>query len=205
MDIHRFIMVSGPAASGKSTLVYNMNDKLSSFMFKPSQAYIELAKINGISISRAFFDITREMATEYFCNICKQHSIVIGDQHLAMQHYKDSMLATCEDQTYFPDEPYVSTIDYDLFDKLSANKIKTLLIYLKTSPEVLFERAYQRHINNGTPIRNKTLKEVADEAAAEYYYFNELIKKTGIDSYIIETDDKNSKEVLEYTLQRIRK
>ena len=123
---NNFIMISGPAASGKSTLVYKMKDALNGFVFKPSLAYVELAKNNGIPIDRAFFDITRDMATDYFCEICNQHEIVIGDQHLAMQHYKDSMLASCNFDTIFPDEPYISTIDYNLFDKLSENQIKTL-------------------------------------------------------------------------------
>lgn len=205
MEFNKFIMVSGPAASGKSTLVSDMNDELSGFIFKPSQAYIELAKINGIPLTRAFFDITREMAGEYFCDICKQHDIVIGDQHLAMQHCRDSRLATSSSEMNFSNEPYVSTLDYDLFDKLSANQIKTILIYLKASPEVLFERAYKRHIYSGTPMRNKTLDEVIDEVKAEYYYFRELVEKTRIDSFEIETDDKSSNEVLEYALRKVRK
>lgn len=205
MKDNNFIMISGPAASGKSTLVYKMKKELSGFIFKPSLAYIELAKNNGIPIDRAFFDITRDMATDYFCEICNQHELVIGDQHLAMQHYKDSMLASCNSDMIFPEEPYISTIDYNLFDKLSNNQIKTLLIYLKASPEILFERAYQRHINDGTPIRNKTLKEVIEEVEAEYYYFNELIHKTGIDNYIIATDNKNPEEVLGNALRKVRK
>lgn len=205
MNNNNFIMISGPAASGKSTLVYKMKDALNGFVFKPSLAYVELAKNNGISIDRAFFDITRDMATDYFCEICNQHEIVIGDQHLAMQHYKDSMLASRNFDTIFPEEPYISTIDYNLFDKLSENQIKTLLIYLKTSPEILFERAYQRYLNDGTLIRNKTLKEVIEEVEAEYYYFNELIHKTGIENYVIDTDNKSSEEVLGNALRKVRK
>lgn len=202
---NNFIMISGPAASGKSTLVYKMKDALDGFVFKPSSAYIELAKINGISIDKAFFDITRDMASDYFSEICKQHKIVIGDQHLAMQHYKDSMLASRNFDTIFPEEPYISTIDYNLFDKLSNKQIKTLLIYLKASPEVLFERAYQRHLNDGTLIRNKTLKDVVEEVEAEYYYFNQLIDKTGIENYVIDTDNRSSDEVLGNALQKVRK
>lgn len=202
---NNFIMISGPAASGKSTLVYKMKDALNGFVFKPSLAYVELAKNNGIPIDRAFFDITRDMATDYFCEICNRHKMVIGDQHLAMQHYKDSMLASGNFDAVFPDEPYISTIDYNLFDKLSKNQIKTLLIYLKASPKILLERAYQRHLNDGTLIRNKTLQEVVEEVEAEYYYFNELIHKTGIENYVVDTDNKNSKEVLGNALQKVRK
>ena len=47
---NNFIMISGPAASGKSTLVYKMKDALNGFVFKPSLAYVELAKNNGIRV-----------------------------------------------------------------------------------------------------------------------------------------------------------
>lgn len=202
---NNFIMISGPAASGKSTLVYKMKDTLNGFVYKPSMAYVELAKNKGIPIDRAFFEITRDMATDYFCEICNQHKIIIGDQHLAMQHYKDSMLASHNFNIVFPEEPYISTIDYSLFSKLAENEIETLLIYLKASPEVLFERAYQRHLNDGTLIRNKTLKEVIEEVEAEYYYFNELIYKTGISNYVIDTDNKDSEEVLDNALRKVKK
>lgn len=201
---NKFIMISGPAASGKSTLVTKMNDELSGFIFKPSQSYIEIAKRKRIPIDRAFFDIQRNVANEFFCENCKQNNIVIGDQHLSMQHYKDSKLASGED-IVFPDEPYISTIDYSLFEKLSNNQIQTILIYLQASPALLFERAYQRHINLGTVMRNKNLKEVEDEVAAEYYYFNELINNTGIDNFVIDTNNKDKGEVLCDALQKVRK
>ena len=50
----------------------------------------------------------------------------------------------------------------------------------------------------------KTLKEVIEETEAEYYYFNELIHKTGIESYVIDTDNKSSEEVLGNALQKVR-
>ena len=170
-----------------------------------AQLHKLVQKFNIKRSDRAFFDIIRDMAADYFCEICNQHEIVIGDQHLAMQHYKDSMLASRNFDTVFPDEPYISTIDYNLFDKLSENQIKTLLIYLKASPEILLERAYQRHLNDGTLIRNKTLQEVIEEVEAEYYYFNDLIHKTGIENYVIDTDNKSSEEVLGNALRKVRK
>ena len=69
----------------------------------------------------------------------------------------------------------------------------------------MFERAYQRHLNDGTLIRNKTLQEVVEEVEAEYYYFNELIHKTGTENYIIDTDSKSSEEVLGNALRKVRK
>lgn len=54
MKDNNFIMISGPAASGKSTLVYKMKKELSGFVFKPSLAYIELAKIMVFQLIELF-------------------------------------------------------------------------------------------------------------------------------------------------------
>lgn len=124
---------------------------------------------------------------------------------MAIQHNKDSKIASSDPNTIFPDEPYVSAIDYDLFDKLNENEIRTLLIYLKASPEVLYERAYRRFLEKGTFIRNKYLNEVIDEVNAENYYFEELINKTSIESHIIDTDNKKADEVLDNALRKTLK
>ena len=197
-----FIIVSGPAACGKSTLVNGLSEKISAYIYQPSKAFIELAKKRNISIDRAFHDIKREDAENHFCNVCKKYKTVVGDQHLAIQHYKDSIIASGNPTIIFPDEPYVSAIDYDLFDKLTENQIYTLLIYLKASPEILYERAYNRYVKHGTYIRNQTIDEVLEEVKAEDYYFNELISRVNIDSHVIDTDYKKSNEVLENAIQR---
>lgn len=197
-----FIMVSGPAACGKSTLVNGLSGKMPVHIYPPSRSFIELSKKRNISIDRAFHDIKREDAENHFCNVCKKYKTVVGDQHLAIQHYKDSVIASGNPTMIFPEEPYVSAIDYDLFDKLTENQIHTLLIYLKASPEILYERAYSRYAEHGTYIRNQTIDEVRKEVKAEEYYFNELINKVNIDNCVIDTDYKESNEVLENAIQR---
>lgn len=197
-----FVMVSGPAASGKSTLVENMSTELSAHIYKPSMSYIDLASKKGIEVSRAFYDIDIQEAENYFCKVCGNHEITVGDQHLAIQHFKDSSIASSNPNIKFPDEPYVSAINYDLFETLMENEIYTLLIYLKASPEVLYERAYQRFLQNGMFIRNKTLNEVIEEVNAEDYYFNELINKVNISSHTINTDNIDSKSVLDIAMKK---
>lgn len=200
-----FIMVSGPAACGKSTLVNGISKSMKAHIFQPSKSFIELAKEKNISIDRAFYDITREDAENHFCQKCKEHKIIVGDQHLAIQHHKDSKIASSEPNVVFPDEPYVSAINYELFEKLSNHEIHTLLIYLKASPEILYERAYKRYLSSGMYMRNKNIKEVIDEVKAEEYYFNELINKINIDSHVINTDYKEPNEVLDNALQKTLK
>lgn len=200
-----FIMISGPAASGKSTLVEGLSKKLPAYVYKPSKSFIDLAIQKKIPIDRAFYDISREDAENHFCEKCKKHNIVVGDQHLSIQHNKDSIIAAGNSEGTFIDEPYVSALDYEIFEKLSKNDIYAFLIYLKASPELLYERAYKRYLINGTYIRNKNLKETEEEVAAEEYYFNELINKVNIDNYIIDTDKINSDGVLEDALQKTLK
>lgn len=200
-----FIMVSGPAACGKSTLVTGLSKTLPAYVYKPSKSFIELALKRNISIDRAFYDISRDDAEDHFCKKCIEKKVIVGDQHLSIQHYKDSLIASGNPITEFPDEPYVSAIDYDIFKKLHENEIRTLLIYLKASPEILYERAYRRFFEQGIYIRNKNIKDVIEEVNAEDYYFNELISKINIESYIINTDEKESKEVLEDALQKTLK
>ncbi len=62
-----FVMVSGPATSGKSTLVEKMVSILPAYFYKPSKACIDLAKAKGISTEKAFGDKTTEEAENYFC------------------------------------------------------------------------------------------------------------------------------------------
>ena len=205
MENNSFIMVSGAAASGKSTLVHSINNELNGCIFKPSNAYLALAREKGISMERAFFEISDIEAEDYFCKVCMENHLVVGDQHLAIQHYKDSLIASNSFCNEFPDEPYVSALNYKIFSKMAEYNTETLVIFLKASPQALFERAYNRFLTNGTYMRNKSIEEVAEEIKAETYFFNQLIENTNLPNFIIDTDGKKSDEVLDYALQRIRK
>ena len=199
-----FVMVSGPAASGKSTLVDRMATTLPAHFYKPSKAYINLAKAKGILVEKAFRDVSESEAGDYFCKICKGYPITIGDQHLSIQPIKDTAIAIGDTNQEFQDEPYVSAIDYTLFEKLGTNEIRTLLIYLKASVKELYKRAYQRNQETGMYIRNKTLADVKAEVEAEEYHFNELIGKVNVDSHIIETSNLTADEVLYNAVSRVR-
>lgn len=199
-----FVMVSGPVASGKSTLADRMVSTLPAHFYKPSKAYIDLAKAKGIPIENAFQDVSVNEAGDYFCKICKEHPITIGDQHLSIQPIKDTAIAIGDTNQDFQDEPYVSAIDHTLFEKLDINKVRTLLIYLKASAEELYKRACQRNQETGMYIRNRTLDDVKAEVEAEEYYFNELIGKVNVDSHIIETSNITADEVLHNAVSRVR-
>lgn len=200
-----FIMVSGPAACGKSTLVGNMVSTLSAYFYKPSRAYFDLAKEKGIPAEKAFQEITAAEAENYFCGVCKNHDITIGDQHLSIQPMKDTAIALGNTDIEYSSEPYVSAINYDLFARLNENEVRTLLIYLRASAETLYERAYQRNRETGMFIRNKSIAEVKEEVEAEDYYYKELIRRANISSYIIDTGNLDSEKVLEIASKRVLK
>lgn len=200
-----YMMVTGPAASGKSTLCNKLCTELPAFFYKPAIAYFELAKKYGISKERVFYDVNPAEVTTYFCDACRKHNIVVGDQHLAIQHKKDSALALNKLLDIDPNEPFVSAIDYSLFDRMVDVDIKTIIIYLKANAEVLFERAYRRNIETGAVIRNRCLQEVKDEINAEDYFFYELINKKKIDNYIIDTDAYDVDKAYHYVKSRVLK
>ena len=200
-----YIMVTGPAASGKSTLCSKMCIELPAFFYKPANAYFELAKKYGIPKERIFYDVNPAEVSKYFCDICKKHDIVVGDQHLAIQHKKDSALALNKIIDIDPNEPFVSAVDYSLFDKMADAHIKTIIVYLKANPEILYERAYRRSIETGAVMRNRCLQEVIDEINAEEYFFQELINIKKIENFIINTDVYNVDKAFHYVKSRILK
>lgn len=200
-----YMMVTGPSASGKSTLCSKLCTELPAFFYKPSIAYFELAKKYGIPKERIFYDVNPVEVLTYFCDVCKQHDIVVGDQHLAIQHKKDSALALNKLLDTDPNEPFVSAIDYSLFDKMADINIKTIIIYLKANAEVLYDRAYRRSIETGAVMRNRCLQEVRDEINAEEYFFHELINAKKIDNFIIDTDVYDADKVYHYVKSRVLK
>lgn len=183
-----YVMITGPAASGKTTLCKMMCDTIPAHFYKPTLAYFELAQKYNIPKDRIFTDVSEENAIKHFCDICVNHELTIGDQHLAIQPKKDTAIATNQLLEIDPNEPYVSAINYSMFDKLSDQGIKTILIYLKAHPEILYERAYKRNIETGFVLRNKNLQEVIDEIKAEEHFFHELINTKRLDNLIIDTD-----------------
>lgn len=182
-----YIMITGPAAVGKSTLCTQLSNELPAFFYKPAMAYFDLSKLNNIPQEKMFSLIDSKVAIEYFCEICKKYDTIVGDQHLAIQPKKDSALAAGKSIESFLHEPFVSAIDYNIFNKMYESSILPIMIYLKANPEILFERAYRRNVETGFPIRNKTLNDVIEEVMAEEYYYDELIKATNIDSVIFDT------------------
>jgi len=203
------VLISGPAASGKSTLVNRIKNIFSAYNFKPSECYIKLAEKYNIPLEKAFLEVKREEAEQYYCNICKSHKLVIGEQHLAIQHHKDSSIAisnaTNGDILELDnlEEEYVPALSKEFIEQITNSGIKVLLILLEADPINLYLRAQGRYKNTGQYLRNKTLEDAIREVEAERKFFDELIRATNIDSCIIDTSLINEEEVVRNAVQKI--
>ena len=60
-------MITGPAASGKTTLCQSLCEKIPAYFYKPSYAYFELAQLFNVPKEKMFSDIHEEDAINQLC------------------------------------------------------------------------------------------------------------------------------------------
>lgn len=202
MKYNNLVLISGPAASGKTTLKMKLLDHFNAYSFRPSDAYIILAKQRNICVEQAFSAISRYEAETYFCNLCKEYTWVIGDQHLAIQFTRDSQIAVSFRDTCEINEEYSRAVSKDLIMRLKNDGVNILILLLKASPIELLKRARNRFREIGHIVRNMTEDDVNAEVEAEISFFNELVIETGIDHFVIDTTSKSDQEVYAYALQK---
>lgn len=200
---NNLIIVSGPAASGKTTLVKQLENCYMAYFAKPSECYLEIARRRGIPAEHAFSEVSREDAEELYCQICKSHRWVIGDQHLAIQYHRDSAMAVTNEIDSNAMEEYVPAISKDFIEKLKKAGINPFVILLEGKPEVLLERAIRREKKIGHTVRNKSIEEVTREVEAERRCFDQLVRETQIPNIAIDVTNRSQQEVYLYALQRI--
>lgn len=204
MKNNNLIMICGPAASGKTTLIKMLEDYFEAKYFRPVDSYFEISKQRSIPIERAFSVVNRNEAEEFFCNVCKNNPWVIGDQHLAIQFHRDSQMAVDNSINDDIKEEYSQAVSADFIKNLEYNNISVFIILLMADPHVLFERAQKRYYEIGHVMRNKTEEEVEKELKAELSYFEQIIKDTGVDNVVIDTTNKDRKEVILEALKAIK-
>lgn len=208
MNNNYLIIVAGPAASGKSTLIPKLSSTLAAFEYKPSKAYLDLAVEQGLSVEQAFSLVKRNDAEDYFKNICKNHRVIIGDQHLAIQYNKDSNLAIAiesgSEAPDTPDEEYVPALSAEFIESLLKNGIEVMLLLITAGAETLYQRANFRVDQTGQPLRNKSLAAVIKEREAEHYFFDLLVEETHIPSCVIDTSNMSQSEVYHEALNEIQ-
>ncbi len=200
---HNLIIVSGPAASGKTTLIEELMNYYMAHFSKPSECYLTLARERNIPMQSAFSEVSREDAEELYCSICKSHRWVIGDQHLAIQFQRDSGMAVSNKIDSNVNEEYVPAISKEFIEKLKANGVDVFLILLDGEPEVLLKRAIRREQKTGHTVRNKTVEEMTREVEAERKIFDKLVAETQIPNCAIDVTNRSKQEVYLYAIQRI--
>ena len=189
------VLISGPAASGKTTVVKKLVAYYKAKMKKPADCYIDIAKERGMPIEKAFTDIKREEAEDRFCKICKENPMVIGDQHLAIQFKRDSMMAVSNEINDDKEEEYTPAISTEFIEKLKKSGVNIFILLLYASPEVLLERAKQRYKDIGHTVRNQSIEEVKREVEAERKFFAMLMRENNLEGCEIRTDTKTEQEV----------
>ena len=202
---HIYVMVTGPSAAGKTTLCKKMCSGMNAYFYKPADAYFDLARIHNIPKERVFYDTNLEELAIHFSNVCAKHEIATGDQHLAIQHNRDSSFAVLGEKKFDIQEPFVAAMDYGFFDTMKDKGIKPIIIHLTANPELLYERAYKRNIIDGQMLRNINLEDVINEVNAEEYYYNDLIAKKNLDNLMIDTTDDSIENIYSKVKQKVLK
>lgn len=204
MKNNNLIMISGPAASGKTTLIKEIEKHYNAKYYRPVDSYFELAKQRNIPIEQTFSVIERDEAEAYYCNVCQKQSLVIGDQHLAIQFHRDSQMAVDNSINDDIEEDYSQAVSAEFINNLENNNISVLIILLKADPHVLFERTRNRYFEIGHTMRNKTEGEVEKELKAELSYFEKIVKDTRVGNVVIDTTNKDRTEVFLEALKAIK-
>ena len=197
------IILAGPAGSGKSTIIHELINKYNSFYYRPCDVYLDNAKASGVPLSNAFELLSDEEAGRNYANICLHHDLVICDQHLAIQYYKDSKLASSIIDNTSDEEEYVESLNKAFMNNLLSDELHIMVICLYANKDCLYNRIVNRESIDGQLVRNKDSNSCEKELLAELYYFEKLLNDYGITGLKIDTSNLSMKEVIDYVIQSI--
>lgn len=157
----KIIFIGGPTACGKTTLVNNLNKKISnSVKYRRYQGFFDIAKQKNISKNEIFNNITSSEVDDWFVNICSNSDIVISDVHYAVQMNRNSSNVDIY-------KKYVPTISENLIKKLLFANIQIFVVFLSCSPQECLRRAASRYVENRKEIRNISIEDAIIENVAE--------------------------------------
>ena len=190
------IFVGGATASGKSTLVKELNTQIpNSQMYRRYQGFFDIAKEKGISNDEIFNQVESYEVDDWFVNKCCSTDVLISDVHYAVQMNRD-----VEDQNVNIYQAYVGTISDDLIQKLLASGIEIIAIHLSCSPNTCLKRAKKRFNNHEKGLRAKSLLDVELENNAEKREWLKLCSISGVKSLELNSDLMNSNELVDCCL-----
>ena len=201
--MNNLVIICGPAATGKTTVVEKLLNKYNGFYMRPCDSYFKLGKERNIPKNQVFSKISDEEAGKEYCKICKEHELIICDQHMAIQFLKDSKIASGDFSDLIDTEEYTESISKEFIQPLLNSDIKIFMICLYADPKVLESRALYRNKKTNFIVRNTSLDMVKKELKNEMFYYKQFLSNYSIEGTYVDTTSLTEDEVLENVIQEI--
>ncbi len=171
------IFIGGATACGKSTLATNLTSLIpNSIKYRRYQGFFDLAAERGIPKEEIFEKVTSTEVDDWFVNVCSSSEVVVSDVHYAVQMARNEGDSNPNVDIY---QNYVSTISDSLLQKLAANDIRVIALFLSCSPEQCLYRAVSRYNENKKSVRNISIEDATFENKAEEQVWHNIIE-TGL-------------------------
>ena len=159
------ILVGGASASGKSSLVKQLNkDIKDSVSYRRVQAFFDVANLMGFSRDETFKYVSSIDADNYFLEVCNNNGCVISDIHYALQMGRNFKLDNTDVNIF---QEYVPTISKTLINNLLMIDVRVIAVHLTCSNEILYKRAIERNRNGMRELRAVSLEDVILQSDAE--------------------------------------
>ena len=193
------IFIGGPTACGKSTLADSLQERINnSVKYRRYQGFFDIAKRKNLKEDEIFGSVSSEEVDDWFINICKQSEIVISDVHYAIQMNRDSVNIDIY-------QPYVPTLSNDLINKMLAEGIKIIVIFLSCSPEECLTRSIARYSKTKKNIRNISIEDSIIEYLAEEKEWKNIADRDSILGLTLDSETLSVDDLTEQIISIIEK
>lgn len=197
------ILIGGPTACGKSTLVKSLNQSISgSVVYRRQQGFFDIAEQKKIPRDEIYSKVSSNEVDDWFVNICKKSSIVISDVHYAIQMSRNGINKNSNIDIH---QEYVATISQNLLNKLFINDINVMAIYLYCSPHSCLVRAAARYEINQKDVRNISVEDAIIETYSEEKEWNNIISTNMVDGLKLNSELLSTKELTDQCLEYLEK
>ena len=193
---HSLLLIGGPAACGKSTLVHSITTQCQVGYYRRNSAFFDCAEEMGIPREAVYQTVTPEQADKRFISECLKHRIMVSDVHYGVQLHRDQNLAlgrVVDSVT----ENYVPTISDRLLLMCENHNISVTAVLLYADASILYERAVSRRNLDGKILRAVSLEDIQIELQAEHHYWGQLRSNSTINTLIINTSEFTTGQVAE--------
>ena len=193
---HNLILIGGPEACGKSTLIHSIISQCQVGYYRRNNAFFDCAKELGIPVEDVYQTVTPEQADRRFVSECLKYSIMISDVHYGVQLYRDQNLALGRVVDSIS-EDYVPTISNRLLSMCKDYNIYVTAVLLYADVSILLERAVSRRNLDGKILRAVSLEDIQTELQAERHYWEQLRTDSGVNTRMINTSELTPDQIAE--------